>query len=84
MALFQLTLKEGSFREVLFSRNFSRAKFRENKIMAKSLCCLLALVTNFNVANMSFNAHIRVYFRIYSRLCCYRSFYICTLYMLKG
>ena len=39
--------------------------------MAKSLCCLLALVTNFDVANMSFNAHIRVYFRIYSSLCLY-------------
>ena len=76
--------KFGSFREVLFYRNFSRAKFRENKIMAKSLCCLLALVTNFDVADMSFNAHIRVYFRIYRRVCCYRSFYICTLYMLKG
>ena len=51
--------------------------------MAKSLCCLLALVTNYDVANMSFNAHIRVYFRIYSSLCCYRSFYICTLNMLR-
>ena len=27
--------KFGSFREVLFSRNFSHAKFRENKIIAK-------------------------------------------------
>ena len=25
----------GNFREVLFSRNFSHAKFRENKIIAK-------------------------------------------------
>ena len=79
--------KFGSFREVLFSRNFSHAKFRENKIIAKwrNHCYLLALVTNFDVANtyivskgatshMSFNAHIRVYFRIYSSLCCYRSF----------
>ena len=80
--------KFGSVREVLFLRNFSHAKVRENKIIAKwrnqSSCCLLALVTNFDVANMSFNDHIRVYFRIYSSLCCYRSFYICTLYMLKG
>ena len=30
----------------------------------------LALVANFDVANMSFNA-IRVYFRINSSLCCY-------------
>ena len=34
-----------------------------------------ALVTNFDVANMSFNA-IRVYFRIDSSLCCYICFYI--------
>ena len=27
--------KFGSFREVLFSRNFSHAKFRENKIIVK-------------------------------------------------
>ena len=41
-----------------------------------------ALVTNFDIANMSFNA-IRViyYLRIDSSLCC---FYICALYMLKG
>ena len=59
--------KFGSFREVLFSRNFSHAKFRENKIITKwrnHSVVLLALVTNFDVANMSFNAHIRVYFRI--------------------
>ena len=38
-----------------------------------------ALVTNFDVANMSFNA-IRVYFRIYSSLCCYRCIFIYVPY----
>ena len=52
------------FARVLFSRNFAFAKYRENKIprkMAKPLCRLLislnhALVTNFSVANMLFDA----------------------------
>ena len=72
MALFQLTVNSEVFarfyfRETSHMQNFVKINNRE---MAKSLCCLLALVTNFDVANMSFNAHIRVYFRIYSSFCC--------------
>ena len=45
---------------VSYTRNFAYAKFPENKILAKSLCHLLmkvnnVIVTNFYVANMSFN-----------------------------
>ena len=48
------------FVRVLFLQNFMDAKFCENKILAKSLCCLLmqvknALVPIFNMAIMSFN-----------------------------
>ena len=44
-----------------------------------------ALVTNFDVTNMSFNA-IRViyYLRLDSSLCCYICFYILCLIHVKG
>ena len=55
------TVNSEFFARVLFSRNFAYAKFRENEILAKSLCRLLikenhALFANFSVANMSYNA----------------------------
>ena len=87
MALFQLTVNFGSFREVLFSRNFSHAKFRENKIIAKwqnhsvvylpfsqiltSQICLLTL-TFACISEFTVACVVT------------EVFYICTLYMLKG
>ena len=65
---FWRTVNSEIFARVLFSRIFAYAKFRENKIlakssgeMAKSLCHLLmkvnhVLVANIYVANMSLNA----------------------------
>ena len=52
--------KSKNFPRVLFSPNFAYAKSCENKVLQKSFSPLLilvnhALVTNFNVANMSFN-----------------------------
>ena len=41
--------------------------------MAKSLCCLLIYRLTMPSLVMNFDA-IRVYFRIYSSLCCYRCF----------
>ena len=54
------TVNSEIFARVLFSQNIAYAKFRENKILAKSLCRLLiyvnhALVANFSAARMSFN-----------------------------
>ena len=78
--------KFGSFREVLFSRNFSHAKFRENKIIAKwrNHCYLLALVTNFDVANMSFNAYIRVFFSEFTVACVVTEVFYMYLIHVKG
>ena len=57
-----LSCKLENFREGLFSRNFTYAKFGENKILVKwrNYCQLLmkvnhVIVANFYVANMSFN-----------------------------
>ena len=52
------TVDSEIFARVLFLRNFAHAKFRENKVLAKSFCGLLiqenhAFVVIFNVANMS-------------------------------
>ena len=59
--ILDLTVNSEIFARVLFLQNIAYAKFRENKILAKSLCRLLiyvnhALVANFSAARMSFNA----------------------------
>ena len=66
MVIFQLTVASEVFarfyfREISHMQNFVKIKLSRNCDMAKSLCCLLALFTNFDVANIYFNAHIRLY-----------------------
>ena len=61
LLIFLDTVNSEIFVRGLFSRNFASAKFRDNKTLAKSLCRLLievnhALVANFIVTNISYNA----------------------------